>query len=241
MWQTILGQTLYQSKQGVCVKQNLFYRWLTVQTQIIQTCIHRYHPEYPALPYLPFFIFPSQISPGDTCLLGLGGAGVAHALNRHPFKTKLLAVEINQEIIEVAARFFMTKKLKHLRIQHQDAHLFLQVNRHRFKHILVDLFTESAFPNSCKNHHFFELCRAHLELNGILMVNIPSREEQWPIFDLISDVFSKRTMVFVVPKSENILVMAINNGGIDQWLDIIRQNYKLKSLIWDLQWGYLAQ
>ena len=80
MWKTFAGRCIYASPNGAKVYQNLRYRWLTLGSDAIQTLLHRYQPQHFGLNYVNQLTFAAKHTPGDSCLLGLGGAGVAHAL-----------------------------------------------------------------------------------------------------------------------------------------------------------------
>ena len=112
MWQTKMGKCIYTSPSGYKVYQNLFYRWLTLGSDALQTVINRRTPQKPVLYYLPALTLMTRKYPGLTCLLGLGGAGLALMLN----KTSLVAVDNSEEVIEIAKKFFMIEHLKNLTI-----------------------------------------------------------------------------------------------------------------------------
>src|SRR5436189_600067 len=98
LWKTSLGLCLYESHSGYRVYQNAWYRWLTMGNRVLQTLINRRHPERGGLEYVTPLIQMTRAFPGDCCLLGLGGAGVAHALFPVLPNFRMIAVDNSQEI-----------------------------------------------------------------------------------------------------------------------------------------------
>ena len=111
-WKTLIGSCIHQSSNGIEVHQNYLYRWLTFGKNDLQTLIHRHHLSTPGLPYLTPLTLAARVHPADCCLLGLGGAGVAHALAPWLSDSMMHAVENNLDIIHVAYTFFMTNQLQ---------------------------------------------------------------------------------------------------------------------------------
>ena len=141
MWKTLAGHCIYQTSTGTKVVQNPLFRWLEFNnSNALQTVLNRYRPEKPGLHYIKPLILAAELQPGSTCMLGLGGAGAAHALSPFLRSSQLTVIESNAEVIDLAARFFKVGNIANLTIIHQDANLYLQECRSQFQHLLVDLF-----------------------------------------------------------------------------------------------------
>ena len=237
----MFGHCIYKSAQGVRVFQNPLYRWLHFESRAIQTLINRYFPYKPGLSYLNPLILPVQIQPEDCCMLGLGGGGAAHALSSYLGDFKLVIVEANSEVIDIAHRFFMIGELKNLNIIHQDASLFVRNCNTKFQHILVDLFTAKSFPTQCHSEEFFIHCKQLLKPGGLLAINLANRQEQWPIFQLIQKQFPRSTIAIPVTDSANMIILAQNSHSITTYLDILKKSKKLQGLVWDAKWGCIAK
>lgn len=241
MWKTFGGRSIYQSPNNSSVHQNLLYRWLRLDSTAIQTLINRRQPEKPELGYINQLGFAVRAQPGECCLLGLGGAGIAHALAPFLGNTPLIAVEKNAEIIEIAATYFMTERLRNLSIIHQDASIFVQQCASQYQHLMVDLFDAHSFPAQCNNSNFFENCQRILLPQGVLALNLTNLDEQWPIFQLIRNNFNQRTIALPVKNSSNMIVLAYKNSTLIPLLDMIKDSHHLKKLSWDTRWGCIAQ
>ena len=239
MWKTKASRTIFQSPSGIGVHQNLLYRWLTINSNALQTLMNRHFPQRPALPYIQHFITPARLNPGKCCLLGLGGGGVGHALHQYMESSMMTAVEHNVEIIEIAKQYFFIERNKNLSNNNQDAMQFVQKSQSQFLHILVDLYNADSFPAHCANQSFFSHCRRLLAINGVLAVNLPDLSQQKPLVHYIREAFSKHTLSLPVPGTANMIVLAINADTIQPLMDLLAKQFR--KLIWNANWGYVAE
>ena len=237
-WKTLAGRCIYQSKSGFKVKENMIYRWLTFDSNAIQTLISRHHPSRPAMQYIQPMTIAARANPGQSCLLGLGGASVAHALMGHSY---LDTIESSLEVIEIASAFFMTSQITNLNVIHQDAFLFVQHTEYRYQHLMVDLFNAHSFPEHCNNAAFFEHCKRILLPSGILAVNLANISEQWPLFFHIRELFFQCTVSIPVKGTANMIVLAYKGDSIKPLLDILENKPYSKRIVWDAKWGCVAE
>lgn len=240
-WKTWMGHRIYQSSSLAEVYQNPFFRWLTLGSNALQTLIHRHHLEKPGLKYIEPLTYAIRAQPGDCCILGLGGASVAHALSPFVGNAALVAVEHNLEIISIAKTYFYTALLKNLSIIHQDAYLFLQQQQQKYAHLIVDLFNADSFPEHCNNTVFFSHCSDLLLADGILAVNIANTSERGAIVQHIRQSFHQNTVCIPVKGCANMIVLAIHGNSIIPLLKKIKQQGNFKKIVWDSKWGYVAE
>ncbi|KTC67922.1 spermidine synthase [Legionella birminghamensis] len=240
MWKTFAGRCLYQSTSGVSVYDNFIFRWLSLGSPAIQSLINIRKPEKPGLNYISQLILPARLFPGASCLLGLGGAGAAHALSPALNHFPLTAVEISEEIIQVAKTYFLTDRLKNLHIINQDASTFIKNNGAPFKHILVDLFNAHRFPSNCYTPQFFIDCQNALSNNGYLSVNLANRNEQYPVFKWLKAHFELSTLVLPVRKSMNMIIIAAEKPALEILIEQLKARKIISALAWDLTWNRIA-
>ncbi|MGL5741380.1 MAG: spermidine synthase [Legionella sp.] len=235
MWKTKLGVCIYTSPSGYKVYQNLFYRWLTLGSDARQTVINRYAPHNPILYYLTALTLMAREHPGPTCLLGLGGAGVALMLDEVP----LVAVDNSNEVIEIAQRFFMIDRLKNLTIIHQNAMNYVQQCKDRYMHLMVDLYTPHLFPPECANDTFFSACKKIITDDGFLALNLANINEQKTIFQLVKKHF-KHSLVIPIRKSANMVILAANNENNEVFLNNMNKTNAFKRIMLVNDWGYVG-
>lgn len=241
MKKTFAARCIYQSPTGIRILQNPVFRWLQFDSNALQTMIYRYAPQRPALKYIKSLILAAQLQPEETCMLGLGGGGVAHALSPLLGNSKLVIVENCAEVIALAHRYFWIDRLKNIQIEHEDASLFMQKDSSQYQHLLIDLFTANNFPSECNTETFFFHCRQRLKPAGILAVNIANVLEHQTLFQRIQKEFLNATLVLPVPGKGNLIVFAQNGGTINPFLERLKRERKLSQLGWSEEWGYLAE
>jgi len=238
-FKTFAGRTIYRSS-SMEVQQNRWYRWLMFQNRThIQTLIQRKHPHKAAMPYLYPFTLDLRTQPGPTCLLGLGGGGLLHmaapCLQQHP----ITAVELSAEVITLGYQYFMLDTIPSLTILQQDAHTFINSDQSTYQHILIDIYSDTSFPENCAQQVFFQQCKQHLLPNGFLAINLVNVQQELPILERIKSVFHNATVCIPVPSSTNMIVLATQSKPA--LLAFITSHPKLSAFIWDPGFGYMAQ
>ncbi len=241
IWETLTGRCVYQGQTGTRVYQNRRYRWLTFDSKAIQTLLNRRHPERSGLQYILPLTLAAREIPGSTCLLGLGGAGVAHALAHASKQIPLDAVESSAEVIEIASAWFMTGHLGNLSIIQQDALVFVQQTRNQYQHLIVDLFDAHSFPAHCNNTGFFSQCHQILLPGGVLAVNLANINESWPVFMHIRSHFQQAAACIPVHGTPNMVVLAYKGNSAKPLLNLLEHHPGIKQLTWEPKWGYVAR
>lgn len=239
-WKACAGLRIHQSPNGIQVRQNMVYRWLTFDSSAIQTLINRRHPERYGLRYIKTLTLAARRNPAPSCLLGLGGAGVAHALTPYFKNISLDAIESDLNVIDVCAKYFMMEQIHHLHVIHQDAFLHVQHTTSRYQHLMIDLFGAFSFPAHCNNVDFFSHCRRVLLPEGILAVNLANPHEQWPVFSHIRSQFEQYTVSVPIKGTQNMIVLAYKGTSIIPLLNMLEKE-GLKQLTWDAKWGCVAR
>lgn len=241
LWKTFAGRCLKRTANEARVYDNWFFRWLTFDSDALQTVLNKRHPEKAALNYINVLIFMARKSPGNSCMLGLGGGAIAHSLSPFLSDFKIYAVENSEEVINLASQYFMTDSLPNLEIIHAEASVFVSNYPQPFKHLMVDLFNAESFPATCYNDQFFYNCKRLLLPDGILAVNLANGYEQRPIFEMIRKQFSSATIAIPVKNCNNLIVIAIKNQSVTPLLNIFKHSKQLKKLTWDETWGCVAE
>lgn len=233
---TKFGLCIYTSPSGYKVYQNFFYRWLTLESNALQTIIYRYRPQRPVLHYLPVITLMARQFPGNTCLLGLGGASVAQMLSAACPKSPIVAVDCSEEIIHIAKQFFMTDSLSGLTIVQENAIDHLRACQKVYQHILIDLYDAKEFPRECQREEFFIYSKNSLKEGGFIAVNLANYHEQWPILQLIKKQFNN-TLIIPIKKSANIIVLASAQESNQAFIHQMQSCPEIRQMCWMEGWG----
>ncbi|MFY7698257.1 MAG: spermidine synthase [Legionella sp.] len=240
LWISIEKNCIHQSSSGFKVYQDRHYRWLTLNSHAMQTRINFKKPEQPALIYIKPIIEIFKVDPGDCCLLGLGGGGIAHALQPFIDDFQFISVESNAEVISLAKTYFMIDQIKISQIILNDACIFIERCQRQFNYLIIDLFDAYSFPQHCNNQRFFDDCRNLLLPNGILVINLVSSPILKTTVYYLRQAFSNRTISIPVPGTKNFLILAMKNQSITNLLNLVQNVFNFKKIAWDNEWGCFA-
>ncbi len=235
----MVKRLIYQ-QDDIHVYQNGSYRWLTFNSSAIQTLINRHKPHRIELTYIRAMTLATDYLSGPSCILGLGGGGIAHALSRKNPHMPIIAVENNATVIDVASSFFMTNTLSNLSIFHQDAFTFIKNHQTRYQHMFIDLFHADEFPKHCATPDFIEHCQRLLLPQGILAINIVNAQHCIDFFNQLRRYFSNQTIIIPVHGATNVVILAYHDTSITPLLTWIKHHQPLKKLTWTPQWGCTA-
>lgn len=238
---TYFKRCIYDSPSGIKIYQNFIYRWMTFSTKPIQTLINRRYPHRALFTYLRPLTIAAVTYPGNSCLLGLGGAAAAHLLMPSLNGQKLDIVEISEEIIQVAEKFFRTDQLINTSIIHMDAADFIEQCTQDYQNIIIDLFDAKSFPTSCNTETFFKACFNCLKSKGFLAVNLASTKEQRSVLNNIRKYFSRGVVTLPIKGSANIVIIASKSKRLESLLNMLYQNFNIKMQHWDSDWGYIIE
>jgi spermidine synthase len=237
-WKMLFKRKIYSTKDNINVYNNRRYQWLTFNQNDIQTLINLSNPTQPELNYIPPMIACAQHNPGNVCLLGLGGAAIAHALDKFMTNYTLTAVEYNHNVIDIAQKYFMTAQIDCLKIIHDDARLHLKHTLDKYQHILVDLYDPNNSLEAVQNAEFFLLCKSRLLSNGILAINIVNFADRELILCHLREIFHLVTLP--VKNAANTIVLAYAGESINDLLDQLYKYKIIQNIMWDKDFGCIA-
>ncbi|CAB1064154.1 hypothetical protein D1BOALGB6SA_8945 [Olavius sp. associated proteobacterium Delta 1] len=110
----------------------------------------------------------SQLDGMQHALLISAEGGVMAELEKHPIQS-VDYVELNPAVAAVQFRFGMIKKIKGLKVIHQDGRAYLSRSKRIYDAIIVNLPEPNTFQiNRFYTDGFFELAAKHLAADGIL-------------------------------------------------------------------------
>jgi spermidine synthase len=134
-------------------------------------------------------------------ILGFGAGSVADLLmNTYKKECKIVGVEKDPVVIELAHKYFDLKKYKELVLHNEDAYNFVQRCIETFDLIVVDVFVGSRIPPWFDTPVFLQSLKRLLNPGGMLLFNRPffdaqSRKDTLALINSISKDF-KKTSIF---------------------------------------------
>ncbi|WP_130733725.1 spermidine synthase [Flavobacterium sp. J27] len=114
-----------------------------------------------------------QIKKMDSILvLGVAGGSVIKTLvDEIQFKGSIIGVEIDENSIEIANRFFGLHKIKNYRTIITDAKEFVKRETQKYDLIIIDIFEDASMPSFLFKKEFVDYCKQLLQINGFILFN----------------------------------------------------------------------
>ena len=164
--------------------------------------------------------FPRQV-----LLIGLGAASLTKFLYRNYPLARLTVVEIEPRVVAAARQFFkLPEDPKRLNIVIADGAKFVAENDKTYDLILVDGFDEDARPGELDTLPFYQMCRARLNDNGVLAVNLLGRSRGYASsLERLRAAFDSRALAFPSCDSGNVIALAATGAAIRIGLDDLKE------------------
>ena len=106
-------------------------------------------------------------------ILGNGSGTFAHECCRYFGDIKIDAVEIDQDITDLARKYFDLPE--NVNVYTYDGRAFLNVCKDSYDVIMVDAYQDITIPFQMSSVEFFTLVKDHLKEDGVLIVNLNMR------------------------------------------------------------------
>jgi spermidine synthase len=105
-------------------------------------------------------------------ILGVAGGSVIKTLvDEVKFKGKISGVEIDQEIVTIANKYFELDKIPNLEIFVEDAFEFVLRTKETYDLIIIDVFQDTTMPNFLFQDFFINHINLLLKVNGFILFN----------------------------------------------------------------------
>ncbi len=163
-------------------------------------------------------------APRKVLLIGLGAASLTKFLYRNYPLAHLTLVEIEPAVVAAARQFFkLPDDPQRINLVIGDGAEFVLSCNKRFDLILVDGFDQNAHSGALETMQFYQGCRACLNDNGIMAVNLLTRG-RGNIEKRIATAFDDR--IFALPSSEsgNVIIFAASGETIEISLDDMKES-----------------
>lgn len=107
-----------------------------------------------------------------TLVVGLGGGSVVKRMWRDYPRMYLDAVEIDEEVVDVAREFFALPDDERISVFIEDGRTFVQRTGETYDIIIIDAFDEDRIPRPLLTEEFMRLCRDRLSPGGVIAYNV---------------------------------------------------------------------
>lgn len=164
----------------------------------------------------------------DVLILGMGTGTYATQCQRYFEHMNIVGVEIDQKITDLALEYFELPE--DMEVATYDGRAYLNAIDDQYDVIMVDAYQDITIPFQMSSVEFFELVRAHLTEDGVMVVNMNMRGNgegniNQRLADTISTVFSE-VYTADVPGTTNRELFA---GRQPDMLAAFRENVALET------------
>lgn len=140
-------------------------------------------------------------------ILGMGGgSSVQLLIEKYHFKGKIVAIEIDPVIIEIADKEFNIKPGKDLRIVCADAADYIKKRTTAFDLILIDLFIDDRVPGKFLSREFWKACAGKIAKGGQMLFNAFEDVEKLKAVREELEMAGLKTRLFTKVNDSNMMV-----------------------------------
>ncbi|MEX1021011.1 MAG: fused MFS/spermidine synthase [Litorilinea sp.] len=153
-------------------------------------------------------------APGRVFFSGLGGGRVPLVLHCLLPDLQICAADIDPQIIRIAESHFGLEIGNRISVDLADGRQWLEQRPALFDAIVVDVFLDNGYtPYRQATAEFYTLCRARLEPNGVLVINLLENDPY--VARKLATLASIFTHVYTVAVDhENIIVFATDSDAV---------------------------
>ena len=157
---------------------------------------------------LAFLLFKPD--PRDIALIGLGGGSLAKFIHRHLANSRLVALEINPEVVAAARGYFLLPQDdERLAVLTGDGATFVHEHPHSQDVLLVDGYDAKRIVDALASPEFYRACWNMLRPGGVAVFNLWGSDEYFPrYYDRIARAFGEHVLQLPAEKKGNIIVFA---------------------------------
>jgi spermidine synthase len=108
----------------------------------------------------------------NVLILGVAGGSVIKTLvNEVKFKGEITGVEIDNEVVEIAKKYFKLNEINNLELIVDDAFEFVLKTKSKYDLIIIDIFQDTTMPNFLFEDFFINRINYLLNVNGFILFN----------------------------------------------------------------------
>jgi spermidine synthase len=105
-------------------------------------------------------------------ILGVAGGSVIKTLvDEVKFKGKIIGVEIDKDVVEIANKYFKLNEISNLELIIGDAFEFVLKTKDKYDLIIIDIFQDTTMPNFLFEDFFINRINFLLNVDGFILFN----------------------------------------------------------------------
>ena len=127
------------------------------------------------LPYINYFTIPYLINPNikNILLIGLGTGKIVNDWEKlFPQINKIDIVDIEENILEIATKYFNFKKSNKISFVLQDGLVYLRECKKKYDLIVVDVASDDGIDDRFLSEEYFDSIKKCLTNNGLFVSNL---------------------------------------------------------------------
>jgi spermidine synthase len=205
-------------------------RSLHIGTDTIQSSMRIKDPFFLELHYTKVMALSLLFndSPNNILTIGLGGASMQKFYFKHCKKAHITALELHQQVINVAYAYFELPNDPRLDVIHGDGISFMVKHEVSYDLILSDAFDEYGIPEIFTTKEYYALCKSRLTEQGLFMINLWGSDPETPQYiKTIKRVFNQQVLFVPAGNPGNIIVMAFRKPPKELRIPVLKEKIKV--------------
>ena len=173
--------------------------------------------EYTREMMLPLLLRADAAWPRRALLIGLGAGSLAKFLYRHRPQTAITVVEMRQDVVDTAGRFFkLPDDPSRLAIELDDGAAYVASAGPRFDLVLIDGYDAKGRVGALDTPAFYRHCRERMRNDAMLATNLLTRHRGVDAsLSRIRDAFDARAFALPACTSGNVVALAARGAPVD--------------------------
>lgn len=218
--------------------------------EFVQTIVDLERPDQPAHPYIEAMAAPFLVAadPRRVLMIGLGGGTLVRVVHAHAPRAVIDAVEIDPEVVRLAAEWFGVVPGPRLRVVTADGVEFLAGEGEAYDVIWLDAFLDpgapgtdvAGVPEALRGTGFLQRVRARLRPGGVAAFNIHYLSGYRAHVDAIASVFP-RVLAGRAPGSSELVVLALADDRAIEPAALTARAAELEAGGWGFSFARLAE
>ncbi len=148
----------------------------------------------------------------SSLLLGLGAGSLAKALLQYSDEIQITAVELREEVKNIAHQWFLLPECDQLEVIIDDAFAYIENQSTATDLLFVDLYLDNGIQQTLTSEAFINNCYDSLNDDGMLILNLWDEGKGYLPFnlDLLEEIFTSQALMLVTDEANIIVIIGKN-------------------------------